>query len=319
MSGSRDILERALNAQPARPDDLEPIVASIEAETGRNWRVARRFKGGANGGAYLLTDTVGQNVVLKVQTSNPERILAADSSVDGAERLRSARQLVELARDHGWPTPRWEAAGRASNGVCWALQAFVEGVQPPLLDVATADWLIEIFTLQAGMLPGHAGGWDAWVHRVLYDDWEKLRRRVLPLPGGDAIVGRVDAIAAACVGVNVTAHDLVHGDFNLTNTLVNGQGLWIIDAESLQSGPRALDPIKALIVSNTFGHASPDGLDRLWAYAASFDPREFALCAAAATLKIAEGVVRHGLQEAAPAFLAKKIYFLDRVQRLTGF
>jgi hypothetical protein len=300
------------------PAEMALVLHSVATETGRSWGVVRRFRGGANGGAYLLRDEAGAEAVLKVQASDPDRILAADRSVDCETRLKTARMAVEASRMVGWPTPRWQGIGEASNGIFWALQDCVAGGAPPLLDARVADQLVEIFSLQAGALPGWSGGWDAWVHRVIDEDWEDLRARVEPLPGGDAVVRSVDSIATACSGVRVTANDLVHGDFNLTNTLTANGVLWVIDAESLHCGPRALDPIKTLIVAGSFDHATPGGIDRIWAYARTFDPHEFALCAAAAALKIAEGVVRHRLHDIAPAFLARKVAFLDRVRAETG-
>jgi len=300
------------------PGNLSAVLEAVEADTLERWQIARRFQAGANGSAYLLRNEVGRRAVLKIQASDLDRILAADRTMPAALRLNTARRAAAIARSHGWPTPVWKAVGKAGNGVCWAVQDYVDGEQPPLLDLVVADRLIEIFSLQAGMLSGWSGGWDCWVHRVIDEDWEDLRARVGPLSGGGALVRAVDIISTACVGVRVTANDLVHGDFNLTNTLISASTLWVIDADSLHCGPRVLDPIKTLIVAGAFGHATPEGLDRLWAYTRSFDPHEFALCAAAATLKIAEGVVRHGLHDMAGSFIARTLAFLDRVRAETG-
>jgi hypothetical protein len=150
----------------------------------------------------------------------------------------------------------------------------------------------------------------------MFEDWEGLRGRVYPLPGGEQIVHSVDAIAERCTSEPLCSCDLVHGDFNLTNTLITPKGLWFIDVEALGPGRRVYDLTKTLVVAGIFGHATEAALSRLWSYAESFDPREFAICAGSGALKIAEGVVRHGLYAEAPTFLSKISTFLDRVRHL---
>jgi hypothetical protein len=279
------------------------IVAAVNADINGSWIVERRLAGGSNEGAHLVRGADGARAVLKWRASEPERLVAA-------------APWVEFARDKGWPTPAWYAVGRAPTGEAWVLQEFIEGSQPPAIDRHVADQMIEIFDIQAGLTPAAAEGWGDWIARVMFEDWEGLRGRVHPLPGGERIVRSVDAIAEKCKDEPLCSGDLVHGDFNLTNTLSTPKGLWFIDVESLGPGPRVYDLAKTLVVAGIFGHATDVGLRRLWSYAESFDPREFALCAGSGALKIAEGIVRHGLYADAPVILSEVSTFLDRVRRL---
>ena len=285
------------------------MIAAVNASVDGKWAIERRFAGGSNEGAYLVCTPEGARAVLKWRASEPERLIAASP-------------LVEFARKQGWPTPEWYAVGRAPTGEAWILQEFIDGSQPPTIDRHVADQLVEIFKIQSGLMiqsgqtPAAHAVWREWITGIMFDDWEGLRARVYPLPGGERIVQGVDAIAERCGGEQLSGRDLVHGDFNLTNTLTTAQGLWFIDVEALGAGPSVYDLAKTLIVAGIFGHATDAGLRRLWSYGETFDPREFAICAGSGALKIAEGVVRHNLYAVAPEFLGKISIFLDRVRRL---
>jgi len=300
----------------SRASDPDRLVEAVNADTRGRWTLRRRLNGGANGGAYLVCDAAGAHAVLKVLSRDTERVIAADRTVPAFERAAAAANLVDIARRRGWPTPEWYAFGQAATGETWTLQEFIEGAQPPKIDARLAEQTIEIFELQRGMLPDGHGGWDAWITRVMFEGWEGLRARVQPLRGGQAIVSRIDAIAESCAGVVVRHGDLVHGDLNLTNMLATERRLLIIDVDALNSGPRLFDLSKVLLIAGIFDQATPAGLRRLWSCAERADGREFALCFGAAALKIAEGVVGHGLSEVAPVYLSKIAAMLDRVRPL---
>jgi aminoglycoside phosphotransferase (APT) family kinase protein len=104
---------------------------------------------------------------------------------------------------------------------------------------------------------------------VVFDDWDGLRDRVRSgVPGGSRIVAAVDAIAGACSPEPLSSHDLVHGNFNLANTLATPGRLWVVDVEGLGVGPRAYDLAEALTVAAGEGQATESAAARLWASAA---------------------------------------------------
>jgi aminoglycoside phosphotransferase (APT) family kinase protein len=107
-------------------------------------------------------------------------------------------------------------------------------------------------------------------------------------------VATVDAIAGACSPEPLSGHDLVHGNFNLANTIATAGRLWVIDVEGLGAGPRAYDLAEALLVGAGHGHVTESAAARLWTYAAGLDRREFAVCAGSVGLTMAESFLRHG-------------------------
>jgi aminoglycoside phosphotransferase len=270
--------------------DVDVMLTAVNTELRDRWQFERRLAGGWNEGAYLLGRADGSRAVLKWRTSEPERLLGA-------------RERVEVARARGWPAPAWLAVGKTLTGEAWVVQEFIDGRPPPRLNDTVAEQMIEILDLQASMFPGAVGGWGQWASGVVFEDWEGLRDRVRSgVPGGRRIVAAVDGIAQACSPEPLSGHDLVHGNFNLTNTIATPGRLWVVDVEALGVGPRAYDLAEALLVAAEFGHVSQSAVARLWAYAAGLDHREFAICAGSVGLTMADGFIRHGrLEEAAGA------------------
>jgi hypothetical protein len=129
------------------------------------------------------------------------------------------------------------------------------------------------------MFPGATDGWGQWAAGVVFEDWDGLRDRVAAgVPGGSRIVAAVDAIAEACPPGPLSGQDLVHGNFNLANTIATPGRLWVVDVEALGAGPRAYDLAEALLVGAGHGHVTESAAARLWGYAAVLDRREFAVC-----------------------------------------
>jgi aminoglycoside phosphotransferase (APT) family kinase protein len=286
--------------------DVGVVLNAVNAELGGRWQVERRLAGGWNEGAYLLSRPGGPRAVLKWRASEPERLLGA-------------RERVAVARARGWPAPAWLATGRAPAGGAWVVQEFIDGRPPSRLDDAVAEQMTAILDLQAGLFPGAAGGWGQWAAGVVFEDWDGLRDRVRSaVPGGRRIVAAVDDIAGACRSGPLSCQDLVHGNFNLANTIVTAGRLWVVDVEGLGAGPRAYDLAEALLVAAGHGHATESAAARLWAYGAGLDRREFAICAGSVGLTMAESFVRHGRAGEAAAAVPGLVRALEQALALAG-
>jgi len=282
------------------------MVGTVNAEAGAGWRLVRRLAGGWNEGAYLVARPDGSRAVLKWRASDPERLLAA-------------RDLVTSARASGWPAPGWLACGRAPTGEAWVLQDFIDGGTPPRLDQAVADQMIGILNVQAGLCAGAGGGWGEWAWGVVFDDWEGMRHRARSgIPGGPRIAAAVDAIAAACQPRPLSNDDLVHGNFNLANTIATPGRLWLVDVEGLGPGPRAYDLAETLLVAAEHGNLTESAAARLWAYAAGLDRREFAICAGSVGLTMADAIGRHGRSGEAAGAIPRIVRTLERALDLAG-
>lgn len=286
--------------------DVQVVLSSVNTELRDRWRLDRRLAGGWNEGAYLLSRPDGSRAVLKWRASEPERLLGA-------------RERVASARARGWPAPAWLACGRAPAGGAWVVQEFIDGRPPPQLDDAVADKMIEILDLQASLFPAAADGWGQWASGVVFEDWDGLRARVSSgVPGGRRVVAAVDAIAAACSPEPLSGHDLVHGNFNLANTIATPGRLWVVDVEALGAGPRVYDLAEALLVGAGEGQVTESAAARLWAYGAGLDRREFAICAGSVALTMADAFVRHGRADQAAGTVPEVVRTLEQLLALVG-
>ena len=282
------------------------VLGAVNAELGGGWQLGCRLAGGWNEGAYLLIGGGDGRAVLKWRASDPQRLLGA-------------RERVEAARARGWPAPKWLATGQAPTGEAWVLQEFIDGRTPPRLDDFVAEQMTWILGLQEAMFPGAAGGWGQWAAGGVFEDWDGLRGRVASgVPGGQRIVAVVDAIAGACPPGPLSGQDLVHGNFNLANTIVAAGRLWVVDVEAIGAGPRAYDLAEALLVGAGHGHVTESAAARLWACAAGLDHRDFAVCAGSVGLTMAESFLRHGRASEAAGAVPGMVRALEQALALAG-
>jgi len=116
----------------------------------------------------------------------------------------------------------------------------------------------------------------------------------------------------------LSSHDLVHGNFNLANTIAAPGRLWVVGVEALGAGPRAYDLAEALLVAAGSGHLTGSAAARLWAYGAGLDRREFAICAGSVGLTMADAFIRHRRLDLAAGAVPGMVRTLGQVLALAG-
>jgi aminoglycoside phosphotransferase (APT) family kinase protein len=224
------------------------VIAEVSAQLGGAWQLVRKLPGGLNQGAHLLRGPAGQMDVLKWHPAEPDRVAAA-------------APVITAARDCGWPTPAWLAVGTTRSGSAWVLQEFVPGERPSRLDERVAALIVDVLEIQAGLGILAGPGWSQWAWGTVFEDWGALRATVRAgFPRGGEIVAAVDAIASSYRQDPLDAADLVHGNFEMGNTLLDGNRLWLVDAQGLSGGSRAYDVIEALMVATGFSLRPPGAL-----------------------------------------------------------
>src|SRR5262245_14135921 len=122
----------------------------------------------------------------------------------------------------------------------------------------------------------------------------------------------------ACPPGPLSGQDLVHGNFNLANTIATPGRLWVVDVEALGAGPRACDLAEALLVGAGHGHVTESAAARLWACAAGLDRREFAVCAGSVGLTMAKSFLRHDRTGEAAGAVRAMVRALDQALALAG-
>src|SRR5215469_5036742 len=130
--------------------------------------------------------------------------------------------------------------------------------------------------------------------------------------------GRGRCHRRACQPGSLSGHDLVHGTFNLANTIATRDRLSVVDVEVLGAGPRATTLPEVFMAGAGHGHITESAAARLWADAAGLDGREFALCADSVSVTMAESFLRHGRAGAAAGAVPEMVRVLEEALALAG-
>lgn len=260
-------------------DTTESVVAELNVALGTGYRLVRQLTGGLQSTAYELTD--GDTWVVLKWTDDPS----------WAPRVRRAADLVRRARAVGYPTPAWLAVGTTAAGSPYQLQEFVLGA-PTALDEALARQLIGICELQRDLVPEEGVSWSGWSSGVVFAGWDGVWARVQTY-GGEVteLLRRYDVLCGPYRDDKLPDDDLVHGDLNVGNLLVdNGRITGIVDIEAAGCGARAYDFVALAASAARDGAAA--GVDELFLEAAlrASGRAAVAVCAGAAFASVAEFV-----------------------------
>lgn len=243
--------------------------------------------------------------MLKLRDNEPERVLAAFDTVNGA-------------RKRGWPTPEWLAVGILDSGEAWILQELIRGTTPPTLDGSTATRMIAILDIQSGLGSLARLDMSEWAHGVVFGDWRDNRRTVDDgFPGGRLLVERVDRIASACTDEPLSTTDLVHANFSTANSVFDGRRLWVVDVDGVGRGTIAYDAAEALMIAAGFEVTEPAGLAVFWQFVNErLDHREFLVSMGSVALTMANAFIRLDHVAEAPAALPGMLQIIDHALEL---
>jgi aminoglycoside phosphotransferase (APT) family kinase protein len=151
-----------------------------------------------------------------------------------------AAEVVEHARTSGYPTPRWLDHGTTDDGRSWCVQELIEGTPMGDLDVAGAELIVQLVSLQRTITPPTERGWPA--------------------------LGRLD--------------ELVHSDLAVQNILLrDGAVAGVVDFEEAARGCAVLD-LLAPAVNAVIWRSDPAAIEILHRFARqSYDDASIAAAA----------------------------------------
>ena len=260
-----------------------------------------RCNGGLQGGAWILIGPDGQKAILKWRANDPT--------------ARRARLLETVNRIHatGYPTPRWIAAGITESGTSYHLQEFVSGQPATALGAESAALLVDVLERQAGLDPDPGHDWSPYVNSLARDNSDDSSRAYLRGLGqaGRDLVTHFDQVLALHGPVQLPSGDMVHGDFNSCNVLIqDGQVTGIIDIEAFGSGTRVID--YGWLLREAYVEGAGRDAARLIRRAgeAVAGPGALALCVAATAFDIVRFQVHHD-PESVPWVLAGLHHLAD--------
>jgi aminoglycoside phosphotransferase (APT) family kinase protein len=215
------------------------VLAEVNRDHGTSYTLAGALSGGFQGGAWRIVGPDGGAAVLKWSEAHGtwhQVVLAGESKVTDARR-------------RGYPTPAWLAVGLTTHGFVYHVQEFVPGRPSERLTEPLARQVVDVLErCAAGHRPDRGSDprsdWSQFVLREMSGGAESLPSRVAALgPGEAAVAERALAVLDRVGPVWLPADDLVHGDLNLGNVLVDADGrlVGIVDIEAMGAGSRAID------------------------------------------------------------------------------
>jgi len=216
----------------ASADTTRRIVEEINATHGLELSLHSRFSSGMQSGAWLLVGADGTRAVLKARPTG--------SAVD----VQHLATIIERLRAAGYPTPRWLGAGATKGGDVYHVQELSVGVASTPLTPAKTALLLDVLEQHAGLDPDPARDRSREVAAAAVDESPGGFRhgvRQLGAVGRD-LIDAYDDVMDAYGDVELPGGDLVHGDFNTCNILLDqGRVSAVIDIEELGSGTRVID------------------------------------------------------------------------------
>lgn len=252
------------------------ITDAIAAEHDMRFMPRSRFASGLQGGAWLLATDTGERAVLKWSTGWT------------ATHLRQVDATVRRLRTTGHPTPPILATGTL-DGYAYYVQGFADGVPSTPLDARRSELLLDVLERQRDLKPLLDNDYRAHVRAsVAADGPDGLRGRTAAVGrAGRALVERYDALLACHGEVELPHDDVVHGDFNSCNILLEGDEVsGVIDVAGMGRGTRVFD--YACLLREAYVEGYGDEVVRRIHTAAEpvAGPGALAVCAAAAAFFI---------------------------------
>jgi aminoglycoside phosphotransferase (APT) family kinase protein len=262
------------------------LVDYVNTAHGTRFELGGPCANGLQGGAWMLADGAGRPAVLKVRP-DPD---------PGIERVAAAVAQVRAA---GYPTPAWLASGTSASGTSYWVQEFVPGRAATPLTPSTAEALVDVLERQAGLDPVPTRDWGTVVTANAWSDEDGGPRAVVRGlgPVGGSLLAAYDRLLGQTGRVSLSGRDMVHGDFNSCNILLDhdddGRVGGVIDVQDMGSGSRAVD--YACLLREAYVHDYGDAVIRVvrrgGEAVAGWAP--FVVCVAAAAFFIVGFKLRH--------------------------
>jgi len=229
-----------------------------------DYKLLHRLDGGWSAGAYLLqlnndSSAVGSTELKTSGEAASNRakctaVLKWNTDKNWAQQVLQAGPIIARACAIGYPTPPWIAFGVSPSGYPYQVQAFATGSPVSTIDVELVESLLPIFDLQRNFhTETTAQNWTAHDLQLVFDS-QKVHNRLAASTHQatrELHASLMEWVAPCATAAELTMNDLVHGDLNLTNILLDRGA-----SHSSTEQPQPLALRVTLVDSEGLGHGS---------------------------------------------------------------
>jgi hypothetical protein len=220
----------------ARPNatQIQALVDHINQAHSRDFTLIGKMERGVNG-AWLVRSADGVQHILK--HVKPDDVTA---------QIRCSAICASHINAPSSPTPQYELVGYNEEIGSWYVQEFLPGIPAPWPSRELVDQLISLNSRQSGAaVTNSVVDWSQVIRTTLFGD-EQLWQKNISASGvdGQGLVDSVYELVRDYENFQGVSSDIVHGDFQHYNALVEGDNdklTGYVDWEGAGSGDRAID------------------------------------------------------------------------------
>ena len=216
---------------------ITSLVEYINSTHGTDFVLNGKMERGVNG-AYLLGSSRGVHILKPVGRTNL------------VEQVKRSARIADYMNAPQSPTPRYELVGFGDAFGTWYVQEFLTGIPAPFASQKLVEQLVSMNDRQAGAAVDHQNDWSKAVDAALRHDGNGWQAKIAAAGSdGQRLVRRCSRLCEPFGSFNGGSSDIVHGDFQHYNALVDEHDslTGYVDWPQAGCGDRSIDLARLLI------------------------------------------------------------------------
>lgn len=228
--------------------EVKHMIMCINERHQTTFTLQKRFQAGWDRGAYGMANEKGEQFVLKSYPYQPYML----------RRLELARIITNHLSTKSALIPLTILIDIFPNTtIVWVI-SMLPGIPTTQLSEHHLEYLLALNELQAEQAPSQEKNWTNYIRNVVFcgeAGWSDMLRCHSSASHG--LLVRLERLVAGTYDCCQKTCDIVHGDFNYSNILVDGEQLsGIVDWDAAGCGDRLIDLVYLLAEAHTYENVS---------------------------------------------------------------